>query len=144
MFSVVYGSQTEQQYSSLGRTRDWYALSFTDFELIWRLRLMNERDLFALDVICWMWLFHFKSDDSVNPRYFADLVVNNFYCAGVTDARGTDHPLFSNFLFTNLFSIRFLYFFIISSLFLYFNLFVSVLIQSYVNIKLHVSTLYRY
>jgi hypothetical protein len=48
MFSVVYGSQTEQQYSSLGRTRDWYALSFTDFELIWRLRLMNERDLFAL------------------------------------------------------------------------------------------------
>jgi hypothetical protein len=24
----------------------------TDFELIWRLRLMNERDLFALDVIC--------------------------------------------------------------------------------------------
>jgi hypothetical protein len=36
----------------LGRTRDWYALSFTDFELIWRLRLMNERDLFALDVIC--------------------------------------------------------------------------------------------
>jgi hypothetical protein len=32
---------TEQQYSSLGRRRDWYALSFTDFELIWRLRLMK-------------------------------------------------------------------------------------------------------
>jgi hypothetical protein len=27
-------------------------------------------------------------------------------------ARGTDHPPFSNFLFTNLFSIKFLYFFI--------------------------------
>ena len=53
-------------------------------------------------------------------------------------------PLFSNFLFTNLFSIKFLYFFIISSLFPYFNLFVSKFIQSYVNIKLHVSTLYRY
>jgi hypothetical protein len=35
-------------------------------------------------------------------------------------------PLFSNFLFTNLFSITFLYFFIISSLFPYFNLFVSI------------------
>ena len=46
-----------------------------------------------------------------------------------------------NFLFTNLFSIKFLYFLIISSLFPYFNLFVSIFIQSYVNIKLHVSTL---
>ena len=63
------------------------------------------------------------------------------FCTG---ARGTGHPPFSNFLFTNLFSIRFLYFFIISSLFPYFNLFVSIFIQSYVNIKLHVSTLYRY
>jgi hypothetical protein len=47
-------------------------------------------------------------------------------------------------LFTNLFSIIFLYFFIISSLFPYFNLFVSIFIQSYVHIKLHVSILYRY
>ena len=53
-------------------------------------------------------------------------------------------PPFSNFLFTNLFSIQFLYFFIISSLFPYFTLFVSIFIQSYVNIKLRVSTLYRY
>ena len=60
----------------------------------------------------------------------------------ITGARGT--PLFSNFLFTNLFSIKFLYFYIISSLFPYFNLFVSIFIQSNVNIKLHVSTLYRY
>ena len=44
----------------------------------------------------------------------------------ITGARGTDHPPFSNFLFTNLFSIKFLYFFIISSLFPYFNLFVSI------------------
>jgi hypothetical protein len=57
----------------------------------------------------------------------------------ITGARGTDlpPPFFSNFLFTNLFSIKFLYFFIISSLFPYFNLFVSIFIQSYVNIKLH-------
>ena len=59
----------------------------------------------------------------------------------ITGARGTDHPPFSNFLFANLFSIKFLYFFIISSLFPYFNLFASIFIQSYVNIKLIVSTL---
>ena len=50
----------------------------------------------------------------------------------------------SNFLLTNLFSIKFLYYFIISPLFPYFNLFVSIFMQSYVDIKLHVSTLYRY
>ena len=59
----------------------------------------------------------------------------------ITDARDTDHPPFSNFLFTNLFSIKFLYFFIISSLFPYINLLVSIFRQSYVNINLHVSTL---
>jgi hypothetical protein len=47
-----------------------------------------------------------------------------FYIEQHTGARGTDHPPFSNFLFANLFSIKFLYFFIISSLFSYFNLFV--------------------
>ena len=42
-------------------------------------------------------------------------------------------PPFFNFLFTYLFSIKFLYFFIISSRFPYFNLFVLISIQSYVN-----------
>jgi hypothetical protein len=54
----------------------------------------------------------------------------------------TYHTPFSNFLFTNLFSIKFLYFFIISSLFPYFTLFVSIFIQSYANNNLHVLTLY--
>ena len=36
-----------------------------------------------------------------------------------TGARDTDHPAFSNFLFTNLFSIKKKYFFIISSLSLF-------------------------
>ena len=67
-----------------------------------------------------------------------------FGTSPVLNARGTNHPRFSNFLFTNLFSIKFLYFLIISSLFPYFNLFVSIFKQSYVNIKLNVSTLYRY
>ena len=56
----------------------------------------------------------------------------------------TYHPPFSNFLLTNLFSIKFLYFFIISSLFPHFNLFVSIFMQSYANNNLHVSTLHRY
>ena len=63
-------------------------------------------------------------------------IADPFYAT--TGARGTDSPPpppFSNFLFTNLFSIKFLYFFIISSLFPYFNLFVSIFIQSYANIK---------
>jgi hypothetical protein len=52
-----------------------------------------------------------------------------------TEHRRSGHelttPLFSNFLLTNIFSIKFLYFFIISSLFPYFNLFVSIFIQCY-------------
>ena len=70
-----------------------------------------------------------------NLRLFLDCARHRRSWHGLTT------PLFSNFLFTNLFSIKFLYFFIISSLFPYFNLFVSIFIQSYVNIKLHVSTL---
>jgi hypothetical protein len=59
------------------------------------------------------------------------------YFNKLTGACGTDlpPPLFSNLLFTNLFSIKFHYFFIISSLFPYFKLFVSIFIQSYINIK---------
>jgi hypothetical protein len=77
------------------------------------------------------------------------MLTSNCMCPPYIDTNkrpwhGPTTPLFSNFLFTNLFSIKFLYFFIISSLFPYFNLFVSIFIQSYVNIKLHVSTLYRY
>ena len=57
---------------------------------------------------------------------------NNKHCEPQALVARTYHPPFSNFLFTNLFSIKFLYFFIISSLFPYFNLFVSIFIQSYV------------
>ena len=64
-------------------------------------------------------------------------VIGCIYLMNITGAHDTDHPPFSNFLLTNLFSIKFLYFFIISSLFPYFNLFMSIFIQSYVNIKLH-------
>ena len=54
-----------------------------------------------------------------------------------TGARGTklSPPPLLTFLFTYLFSIKFLYFFIISSFFPYFNLFVSIFIQSYASTK---------
>ena len=51
-------------------------------------------------------------------------------------------PFFLSFCFTYLFSIKFLYFIIISSLFPYFNMFVSIFIQCYVKNNLHVSILY--
>ena len=61
-------------------------------------------------------------------------------------AQNDHHPPFpfSNFLFTYLFSIKFLYFVIIKFHFFfpYFNLFVSIFIQSYVNSNYHVSILY--
>ena len=53
-------------------------------------------------------------------------------------------PPFSNFLFTYLFSIKFLYFVIIKFhlFFPYFNLFLSIFIQSYVNSNYRVSILF--
>jgi hypothetical protein len=77
------------------------------------------------------------------------MLTSNCMCRPYIDTNkrswhGLTAPLFSNFLLTNLFSIKFLYFFIISSLFPYFNLFVSIFVQSYANIKLYVPTLYRY
>jgi hypothetical protein len=84
---------------------------------------------------CCMWFYVICMNKHVG------ITLPVFLLALYTGARGRDHPPFSNFLFTNLFSIEFLYFFIISSLFPYFNLFVSIFLQSYANIKLHVSSL---
>ena len=81
-----------------------------------------------------------------SPPVFSDVRVTQSLVS-ITGARGTDlpPPFFKLSVYKfYLFSIKFLYFFIISSLFPYFNLFVSIFIQSYINIKLHVSTLYRY
>ena len=74
----------------------------------------------------------------IEIQFYIYLYASSFLVLWHTGARGAEHPPFSNFLFTNLFSIKFIYFLIISSLFPYFNLFVSIFIQSYVNIKLHV------
>jgi hypothetical protein len=86
-----------------------------------------------------MYVFYEEGNIVFHQQYFHVFIIIQMYNA-TTGARGTDlPPTFFNFLFTNLFSIKFIYFFIISSLFPYFNLFVSIFIQSYVNIKLHVN-----
>ena len=89
-------------------------------------------------VICWPSDRHFGCKVVLSVSFLKSDTGQNYKTTG---ARGTDHPPFSNFLFTNLFSIKFLCFFIISFLFPYFNLFVSIFIQSYTNNNLHVSTI---
>ena len=96
------------------------------FFLQWKLNLINVFLFFKLLPFRIKWQ-HARLCESFVPQALVALTYHS--------------PFFSNFLFTNLFSIKFLYFFIISSLFPYFNLYVSIFIQSYVNIKLHVSTL---
>ena len=83
------------------------------------------------------------SEDRARPNtYGMDLIELCKHCSLFTQAlvaRTYPPPPFFLTFCLDLFSIKFLYFFIISSLFPYFNLFVSIFIQSYVNIKLHVS-----
>ena len=71
MFSLVYGSHTEQAYSSDGRTKDLYACSLTLVELMLMFLRRNPSVLFASVVMLFIWLSHLRSDCIVTPRYFA-------------------------------------------------------------------------
>ena len=71
MFSLVYGSHTEQAYSSDGRTKDLYACSLTLVELMLMFLRRNPSVLLAFVVMLFIWLFHLRSDCNVTPRYFA-------------------------------------------------------------------------
>ena len=97
---------------------------FSDFE-IWPLTLTLDCVFWGITSFIWQ-----KRLDSGPPTHlFTKYWFNDFLFNLVTGTRGTNlPPLFSNFLFTNLFSIKFLYFFIISSLFSYFNLFVLIFV----------------
>ena len=70
MFSLVYGSHTEQAYSSDGRTRDLYACSVTVVELMFIFIRRNPSVLFAFVVILFNLRSHLKSDCIATPRYF--------------------------------------------------------------------------
>ena len=71
MFSLVYGSHTEQAYSSDHRTRDLYACFLTVVELMLMFLRMNPSVLFAFVVMLFIWLSHLRSDCIVTPRYLA-------------------------------------------------------------------------
>ena len=75
-------------------------------------------------------LLHHQLRQSIQSHYtllqfFTFHFIANRFSSSVHRRSWHGPPPFSNFLFTNLFSIKFLYFFIISSLFPYFNLFVD-------------------
>ena len=60
MSSLVYGSHTEQSYSSGGRTKDLYACSLTLVELMFLRR--NPSVMLAFVVMLFIWLSHLRSD----------------------------------------------------------------------------------
>jgi hypothetical protein len=65
----------------------------------------------------------------IHSRQLKGTATNYDYLVCRTGALGTElPPTFINLLFTYFFSIKFLYFLIMSSLFPYFNLFVSIFI----------------
>ena len=91
MFSLVYGSHTEQAYSSDGRTRDLHACSLTVVELMLMFLRRNPSVLFAFVVILLIWLSHLRSDCIVPPRYLALSACSSWcscrvygYCIGVS------------------------------------------------------------
>ena len=70
MPSLVYGSHTEQAYSSDGRTKDLYACSLTLVELMLMFLRRNLSVLLVFVVMLFIWLSHLRSDCIVTPRYF--------------------------------------------------------------------------
>ena len=67
----VWGFQTDEAYSTCGRTKVLYASSFTASFLVFTFLLTKPRVLFALPVISLMWWFQLRSWDMLTPRYFA-------------------------------------------------------------------------
>ena len=68
---LVYGSHTEQAYSSENRTRDLYARSLTVVELMLMFLWRNPSVLFAFVEMLFIWLSHVRFDCIVTPRYLA-------------------------------------------------------------------------
>ena len=63
-----------EQYSSFGLTSDWYVHSLTVLEFILRFPRMDYKNLFAMDDVCYMYLFQFRSEDIVVPKYLAEYI----------------------------------------------------------------------
>ena len=71
MSDLMWGSHTEQAYSSDGLTNALYACSLTEVEPMFRLRRRKSRVLLAFPQMLLMWLSHLRSSLIVMPRYFA-------------------------------------------------------------------------
>ena len=67
--NVENGSQATLAYSSFGRTRDGYAISFTFFGQFQRLRCIVPCDVFALVAVMETWADHLSLLLMVTPRY---------------------------------------------------------------------------
>jgi hypothetical protein len=104
-YFIFFFIQTRQIISFA--IKKWSYLSHTTFKKNCRLALQK----------CWKIASDFPFSLCMNKH--VGIILSVSLIVLYTGARGTDHPPFSNFLFTNLFSIKFLYFFIISSLFPY-------------------------
>ena len=61
-----------ERYSSFGPTSDWYVHSLTVLEFILRFLRMDYKNLLALDDVCYMYWFQFRSEDIVVPKYLAE------------------------------------------------------------------------
>ena len=71
LLSSVYGSHTEEQYSSLGRTSAWYAW-FVLIQFESPIRLCQIKESVRLFLVWSMCLFHFRSDCNVMARYLTE------------------------------------------------------------------------
>lgn len=73
---VEAGSQTEEAYSTIGRTKVLNAVALRSADFTRRLRLRKARTLFALLVVLLICCVHLRSEVIVTPRYFADSTVS--------------------------------------------------------------------
>ena len=77
--SVKYGSQTEQAYSNEGLTKDLYAYSFTEVELMFKFLFRKPKVLLAFLDMLFICVFHLRSDCIVTPRYLALLTCSSIW-----------------------------------------------------------------
>jgi hypothetical protein len=76
MFSLVYGSHTEQAYSSDHRTRDLYACFLTVVELMLMFLRMNPSVLFAFVVMLFIWNRHTHTTIKILAEHVLTLIPN--------------------------------------------------------------------
>ena len=103
---LVWGSHTQELYSSLGLTKDMYSrkLSFICCEEILRLRFRKFSWRFAFEVILSTRLFHFISDCMVMPEYVVAVSgFSLFFTVSETNSTKTSQNVSNSKVWTCLF-----------------------------------------